>query len=252
MGTDERHQAAAAGSSETGWGGICRIDGVATFILMAYSLATMVQLVVLGGQPTTAAAAFSLLQDNRVLGLLRLDLPTVLALPLYYFVLLGLFVALRRSDTAYATLSTSLAFVGVTLALATPTALSMLSLSEKYAAATKEPVRVQLLAAGEAVLATDIWHGTGAIIGGLLLQSGAVLISVVMLRSKVFAKTVGYVGIVAHGLDLAHGLLGPLVPGVSFVLMAIAGPLYLIWFPLVGGRLLQLGQRGASPAVLEG
>lgn len=29
-------------------------------------------------------------------------------------------------------------------------------------------------------------------------------------------------------------------------------PIYLIWFPLVGRRLLQLGQRGASPTVLEG
>ena len=246
MGNDERNQAAISSSPNAGWDGLCRMGGIATFILMAYSLATMVQLVVLGGQPPTAAEAFSLLQNSRVLGLLRLDLPTMLALPMYYFVFLGLFAALRRSDAAYATLSTSLAFAGVTLVLATPTALSMLSLSEKHAAATTEPMRVQFLAAGEAVLATDIWHGTGAIIGGLLLQSGAVLISVVMLRSKVFTKTVAYVGIVTHGIDLAHELLGPLVPGAGFVLMAIAGPLYLIWFPLVGHRLLQLGRRRAS------
>jgi len=251
MGNDERNQTAFGGFGDAGWDGLCRMGGAATFILLAYSLATMVQLLVLGGPPTTAAEAFNLLRNSRVLGLLRLDLPTVLALPLYYLVFLGLFAALKRSDAAYATLSTSLAFVGVTLLLATPTALSMLSLSEKYAAATTEPVRVRFLAAGEAVLATDIWHGTGAIIGGLLLQSGAVLISVVMLRSNVFTKTVAYVGIVTHGLDLAHGLLGPVVPGAGFVLMAIAGPLYLIWFPLVGRRLLQLGRRRASPTVLD-
>ena len=249
MGNDERNQAALGGSPDAGWDALCRIGGIATFILMAYSLATMVQLVVLGGQPATAAEAFNLLQNSRLLGLLRLDLPTMLALPLYYLVFLGLFAALRRSDSAYATLSASLAFVGVTLVLATPTALSMLSLSEKYAAATTEPMRLQFLAAGEAVLAANIWHGTGAIIGGLLLQSGAVLISVVMLRSSVFSKTVAYVGIVTHGLDLAHVLLGPLVPGAGFVLMALAGPLYLIWFPLVGSRLLRLGKRRASPRV---
>jgi hypothetical protein len=247
----ERDQATGVGSDDRGWDALCWVGGVATFILMAYSLATMVQLVVLGGQPTTAAEAFSLLQNSRVLGLLRLDLPTVLVLPLYYLVFLGLFAALRRSDAAYATLSTSLAFAGVTLVLATPTALSMLSLSEKYAAATTEPMRLQFLAAGEAVMAADIWHGTGAIIGGLLLQSGAVLISVVMLRSNVFSKTVAYVGIVTHGLDLAHILMAPLVPGAGFVLMVIAGPLYLIWFPLVGRRLHQLGQRRASLPVVE-
>lgn len=251
MGNHELYQATGVGSAETGWDALCRMGGVATFILMAYSLAMMIQLVVLGGQPATAAKAFSLLQNNRVVGLLRLDLPTMLALPLYYLVFLGLFAALRRSDAAYATLSTSLAFAGVTLVLATPTALSMLSLSEKYAAATTELTRVQFLAAGEAVLAADLWHGTGAIIGGLLLQSGAVLISVVMLRSSVFSKTVAYVGIVTHGLDLAHVLLGPLVPSAGIVLMAIAGPLYLIWFPLIGRRLLQLGQRRASPPVVD-
>lgn len=251
MSNFERDQATGVGSDDRGWDTLCRMGGVATFILMAYSLATMVQLLVLGGQPTTAAEAFNLLQNSRVLGLLRLVLPTVLVLPLYYFVFLGLFAALRRSDAAYATLSTLLAFAGVTLVLATPTALSMLSLSEKYAAATTEPMRLQFLAAGEAVMAADIWHGTGAIIGGLLLQSGAVLISVVMPRSNVFSKTVAYVGIVTHGLDLAHVLMVPLVPRAGFVLMAIAGPLYLIWFPLVGRRLHQLGQRRASPPVVD-
>ena len=101
------------------------------------------------------------------------------------------------------------------------------------------------------MLATDIWHGTGAIIGGLLLQTGAVLISVVMLRSNVFSKTVAYVGIVTHGLDLAHGVLGPLVPGAGVALMVIAGPRYLVWLPLVGRRLLQLGQRLAYRTVLD-
>ena len=77
----------------------------------------------------------------------------------------------------------------------------MISLSEKYAAATTEATRAQFLAAGEAILATDIWHGTGAIIGGILVQSSAVLISVVMLHSTVFGKITAYLGIVMHGLD---------------------------------------------------
>ena len=206
----------------------------------------MVQLAVLGGPPATAGEAFSLLQNNRILGLLRLDLPTVLAMPLYYFVFLGLFASLKRADYALATLSTALAFVGVTLLLATPTALPMISLSERHAAATTEEVRVKLEAAGEAILATDIWHGTGAVMGGFLLQCGGVLISVVMLRSGVFSKTIGGVGLATHGLDLAHGVFGLLLPAAGIVLMAVAGPLYLIWFPLVGRRLLQLGRGGPS------
>ena len=220
--------------------GLCRIGGIAAMLLLIYSLAMMVQMVFLGGQPATATQAFDLLQHHRAVGLLRLDLPTVAALPLYYLLFLGLFAALRKSDRANAFLSTALAFAGVTLVLATPTALSMVQLSDKFAAATSDAVRNQLLAAGEAIMAADIWHSTGAILGGVLLQCGAVLISVVMLRGAVFSKVTAWLGIIMHGLDLAHIVGGLFLPVSGVILLAIAGPLYPFWFFLVGLRLLRL------------
>jgi hypothetical protein len=239
----------SAGSDLSGW---CRTGGIVAWILVAYSLATIVQILVLGGQPATAAEAFGLLHHNKILGLLRLDLPTVAAISLYYLLFLGLYAALRRSDRANVTLSLALVFVGVTLLLATPTALSMIPLSDKYAVAKTEATRIQILAAGEAVLATDIWHGTGAIIGGIFVQAGAVVISVVMLRSNVFSRLTAYVGIVTHGLDLVHILFGLFLPAAGFVLMALAGPLYLVWFPLVGRRLLQLAAEGRTLGMVIG
>jgi len=223
--------------------GICRIGGIAALVLIVYSLATIVQMMVLGGQPASAAQAFDLLQRHRVVGLLRLDLPTVAVMPLYYLLFLGLFAALRKVDHANALLSTALAFAGVTLVLATPTALSMLPLSDKFAAATTDAMRAQLLAAGEAIMAADIWHSTGAILGGVLLQCGAVLISVVMLRGSVFSKATAWLGIVMHSLDLAHIVGGLFLPISGVILLAIAGPLYPVWFFLVGRRLLRLAAR---------
>lgn len=219
---------------------LCRIGGVAALVLLIYSLATMIQMIVLGGQPTSAAQAFDLLQHHRIVGLLRLDLPTIVVLPLYYLLFLGFYVALRKSNHAKALLSTVLAYVGTTLVLATPTALSMIPLSDKFAASTTDTARNQLLAAGEAIMAADIWHSTSAILGGVLLQSGAVLISVVMLRGSVFTKTTAWLGIVMHGLDLAHIVAGLFVPIAGVVLMAAAGPLYPFWLVLVGLRLLKL------------
>ena len=231
--------------SHVSWSGLCRVGGIAALLLILYSLATIVQMIVLGGQPTSAAQAFDLLEHHRVVGLLRLDLPTVACLPLYYLLFLGMFAALRRSDHANALLSTLLAFAGVTLVLATPTALSMLPLSDKFAAATSDAVRNQLLAAGEAIMAADIWHSTGAILGGVLLQCGAVMISVVMLRGNVFSKATAWLGIVMHGLDLAHIVGGLFLPVSGTILLAIAGPLYPVWFLLVGLRLLKLASGNA-------
>jgi hypothetical protein len=88
----------AEGRAEPGLAGLCRAGGVAAFVLLAYSLATLVQMVVLGGPPTSATEAFEVLRGNRLVGLLRLDLPTALALPLYYLLFLGFLAALRRAD----------------------------------------------------------------------------------------------------------------------------------------------------------
>jgi hypothetical protein len=238
---DEQTEARDEKSGDAEWSGLCRTGGIAAIILIVYSLATMVQMVVLGGQPANAIEAFSLLQNHRFVGLLRLDLPTIVVMPLYYLLFLGLYAALRRTDRANAMLSTALAFAGLTLVLATPTALSMIPLSDKYAAATSDAARMQWQAAGEAVMATDIWHGTGAILGGVLLQAGAVLISFAMLRGGVFSKATAYLGIVMHGLDLLHIVCGLVAPVSGVVLLAIAGPFYPVWFFMVGRRLLQLG-----------
>lgn len=234
-------------SPDQNLGSLCRLGGLAALLLVVYTLETMVQLMVLGGPPSSAAQAFDLLQHHRVVGLLRLDLPTVLVMPLYYLLFLGLFAALRRSSYANALLSTALAFIGVTLVLATPTALSMAPLSDKFAAATSDAERSQLLAAGEALLASDIWHSAGAIVGGILVQCGAVLISVVMLRGNIFTRLTAWLGIVMHALDLAHIVGGLVLPIIGAVLMAIAGPLYPIWLTLVGLRLLKLA-KDARPA----
>ena len=145
-------------------------------------------------------------------------------------------------------LSTALAFVGVTLILSTPSVLSLIHLSNQYAAATTEARRALLLAAGEAVMSTDLWHSTGAMIGGLLLQLAGLLISVAMLKTRSFSKLTGYLGIVTHGLDLAHILIGVFVPTAGAILMVLAGPLYLIWFPLVSRRLYNLGRVEADRA----
>jgi hypothetical protein len=202
-------------------------------LLLAYSLATMISLILIGGMPETAQAGFDLLAENRLVGLLRLDVPTILFMPLYYLLFLGLYSALKTTDNTKTLVSLVLGLAGVTLVLATPSAFSFLALSDKFAAATDPAQRTYLLAAGESILASDLWHGSGARIGGLLMQTAALIFSLVMLRSPIFSKGTAWLGIVMHGLDLLHILAGFFLPTAGVILMIIAGPLYLIWFPLL-------------------
>ena len=236
-------------SSAFNWTGFCRAAGIAAFIFLFYCLVTLIQMGVLGGPPTTVGEAFRVLQQNKVVGLLRLDFPTVLVLPLYYLLFFGFFAALKDTDCNQAAIATALVFLGVTLVLAMPTVLPLMALSDKYAAATNEAAKAHFLAAGEAVLATDIWHGTGAFIGGIFVQTGAVWISVVMLNGGAFSKPTAYVGILTHGLDLAHIVFVPFLPQVAAIFMIMAGLGYPVWLFLVGRRLLQLGK--ATPSGLR-
>jgi hypothetical protein len=230
------------------WKSIYKLGGWVSLVFILYSLVTMALLVVIGGQPETAVQAFEMLQENRLIALMRLDILTLFVVPFYYVIFLGIYVALRRTNLGYATLATLISCAGVTLVLATPSVFSWLSLSHKFAAAATDIQRDQLLAAGEAILAADMWHGSGAIIGGMLMLIGVVITSIVMLQNQNFGKATAYVGVITHGLDLLRILVSFFAPAASFILMAIAGPFYLVWFPLLARDFFKLSRRDTNQA----
>ncbi len=234
---------AAPAAQATAWQTFCRMGSASTWLLMLYSLATMAILFTVGSQPLSAQEGFEMLRQNRLAGLLRLDVLSILVMPLYYLLFLGLYRALRKQAEALVTTATLLVFAGLTLFLATPSAFSWLSLSDRFAAASDPLLKSELLAAGEAILASDMWHGSGALVGGMLLQTGTLLVSVAMLGSRGFGKFTAWVGILTHGLDLLHIPLELLFPGYGNPLMFVAGPLYLLWFPLVARGFARLAKQ---------
>ncbi len=229
------------------WKSLYKLVGWVALILIVYSLATMVILFGLGFPPTTATDIFEMLGENKFAGLLRLDLLTVAVyMPLFYLVFFGLYTALKKTHRVSASIAVLLGCAGVTLFLATPSVFSWLTLSDKFAAATDDTQRTLLLAAGEAIFASDMWHGTGATIGGILIQVATTIVSIAMLTSNVFRKSTAYVGIATHGLDLAHLLLGLFFPSVGSILLQIAGTLYLVWFPLLARDFFKLSRSSSS------
>ncbi|MBV8832623.1 MAG: hypothetical protein JO108_25765 [Acidobacteriaceae bacterium] len=55
-----------------------------------------------------------------------------------------------------------------------PTVFSLARLSELHARASSDSWRSELIVAGEAVLAADVWHRSAPFLGGLLLEGGLV------------------------------------------------------------------------------
>jgi len=220
-----------------------RIGGVAAWLQLAMLVVIIVVTATLGLKPTTAQEYFSLYQDARLEGLLRDDFASLLVVGLYLGTFPGLYLALRRVDEVAVVFATLFTLIAVTITFTAHSGFSMIYLGEQYAAATTAAERAQLLAAGEAVIASDMWNSSGGYVGGLLLQGAGVLISAVMLRSRDFGKTTAYAGLLANAFDLTQHLLHPVVPSLSTILGLIAGLAYLFWFPLLGRDLSKLARR---------
>jgi hypothetical protein len=217
--------------------------GIASFLFILYTfLSIVIMQTVEGGYPATAKECFAMLADNRFMGLIRLDILTAIFIPLYYIIFLSIYQAVKKNHTLISLISLFAVAAGVTIFLAGINISSIVLLSDKYQAATSPEIKQQLLAAGEAMLATDMWVNTGVIFRGILIETGAVILSILMLKTGVFNKFIGWVGIITHSFDLASVIIGIFNAEMKEIFIYVAGPLYLIWFPLVGIRLIKMGR----------
>jgi hypothetical protein len=217
------------------------MGGVSSLLQLTLVILSAIIAIIVGSEPKTAVEYFTVLGNDGLAGLLRLDFATLLLLCLFPFTGFGILAALRRNNLPYAALAVALVFVGTILGLANHSAFSMIRLSELYAEAASAARQDQLLAVGEAMIASDMWNGTAGILAGLFMQGGFVFISFVMLRSRKFSKGTAITGMLANGLDWIHVPLLFIAPALSIVLLYIAGVFYLAWFPLLGRDLLKLG-----------
>jgi len=196
--------------------------------------------------PDTVIGWFSLLQSDRLLGLAMLNIFDIVDFALLGLMFLALYAALKRVNKGYALIATAMGLVGIAVYFSSNAALSLLSLSDQYAAATTDAQRSALLAAGQAILATGnpgtIFPGTGMYMSFFLLAAAGLVISILMLRSTVFSRATAYVGILASLCDLACCVTFAVVPASCAFLVASAGLLLMIWHILIGLRLIRLGR----------
>lgn len=232
-------------SSDVAWGSLYRIGGMAALLQLAAILAYTIALAVLGPKPAGAAEFFAIHQGSRLISVLRSDLLLLPMLGAYLGTFPAIYMALRHTRPVAAALATLFTCIAVTLCFANESTFALLHLGDQYAAAAGDAQRARLLAAGEAVIAADLWNSTGAYMSGILLQGGGVIISLAMLRSPSFSRVTAIAGLLGNALDLAQHLIHPFAPAVSAPIQMAMGPFYLVWFVMLARDLFRLGGRGA-------
>lgn len=219
---------------------LLQVGGATAWVQFAWLLLIVVAGVLLGTWPETVEGYFSMYAETPLLGLLRDDFTSLVLILLYIGLMPGIVIALWQEKPTLIFFITLLTLVVIISATATQSSFGLLYLAERYEVASTTAERTQLLAAGEAVLATNMWNSTAGFVSGIFLQGSGVVLSWVMLRSKKFGTLTGSAGIIANGFDLLQHVLHLFAPAAASVIIIFAGPFYLLWYPLMGRDLLRL------------
>jgi len=229
------------------WKSLYRVGGMAALGTLLVGLVEIGITFLPGGNTpcVTVFDWFTLLQNNSFMGLRNLGLLNILfnalAIPTFF----ALFVAHRKTSQTLAALTMIISFIGVAVFYATNRAFAMLDLSHQYALATTEAQRAILAAAGQAMLSVGQSHTSGTFIAFFLSEFAGLLISIVMLRDKLFSKANAYAGLLGFSFLLIFEICTSFVPGLRSVAMIFAmlgGILSLVWDILVARRFFQLGR----------
>lgn len=231
----------AAGSS---WKSLYKLGGTTALITVVVVLGEIAINYVPGvadasQRTVTVMDWFALFQNHWFLGLRNLGLLNLIGAALLAPTIFAIYAALRRDNEAYAAFGTILFFVGIAVYLASSRAFPMLSLSGQYASATTDAQRSLLVAAGQTMLAEGQNRA-----GILLIEFACLVISTVMLRGKVFNKATAYAGIFGNVLLMVVEIIlafARRLPEAGMVIAGGGGLSIMIWYLLVGRRLLQLG-----------
>jgi hypothetical protein len=217
------------------WNTLYKVGAIASLFLVIIIVIQFIVFII-APPPIEGSAQdwFVVFQKSNLLGLVSFELLMVVYTVLSLFVSLALSASLWRSDKALIAIFIALSVVGVVCFIASRPAFEMLSLSNQYYAATSDVQKNSLLAAGESMLA--IFHGTTFYVSYVLGSLAGIIISIVMLRSKVFSKGTAYARIASSVFDF-----GLFIPVVGLYISLFSVVFLLIFNILVAKKLFKLG-----------
>jgi hypothetical protein len=133
-------------------------------------------------------------------------------------------------------------FFGISIFFANNTGFAILSLSKQYATAGSESERIILESSCRSLIA--LFNVNAFMISYVIVSGAWLVISMVMLKSRIFTRFTAYSGIIAGG----SAIVAEVFENTSRSLYEVAIALYFaamvflfIWVLLTGRRLLRIG-----------
>ena len=191
-------------------------------------------------EPATVLEWFTLLEGNKVVGLILLGIVDLINYALVGLLFLAVYGALRKVNKTAMGMAILLSMVSISVYFASNQALGFLHLSQQYQAATSDAQRSIYLGAGEAIAANI--QGTGWYVSLFFIYLAGLIIALVMLNSNVFNKVTAWTGVLANGFGL---LLFPALiftPDIAWLPPSLSAPFRVTWYVLIAIRLFKLAK----------
>ena len=164
------------------------------------------------GNTTSIEAIFTVLQTDRMGGLISLDLSMLLIAPLNILMFLAIYATLKRENESWALIALVAALIAVVLVIVCRPLVELTVLSDHYAAATDPTEKLRYLAAGE-VLRSSL-DGTAWMMQTVFFMVAGLINCLLMLRTSFFSKATAWLGIINSVIGL-----GFFLPGVGLLFL---------------------------------
>ncbi len=223
------------------WGPLYRAGGVAALLYVVLVLIPIALIFIAPVPPDEGRALLEYVAAHKVVYLTQLVCFVGLSVPALV-VFTAVAVALKGLNKTVAAIGGLFGIVSEVIALATgssPQSLhgGLVVLSNSYVVADTDAERARLVSAADALIAT-----TNAVGWGGVLAAAAILILSVIMRSGVFGKAVGNLGVATGAVGIVSELLQPVL-GFAYLLYGLLLP---AWFAVVGWKLLRLDRRNVE------
>lgn len=236
-------------TTEKQWKSVYTLGGITTIITLIGILLDVIIGNITGGNlsalPQTAVDRFIQFQNHPFLGLYNLDFLNIINQMVLIPTFIALYAIHRNVNKPYSFLALVIFLFGSVLMVANNTALTMLELSHKYFSVTNEAQKQLYAAAGESMLASSAHGSPGVFLGFFIPNVANLLISVVMLKGKIFSKINSWLGIIGSILMMFYVIVINFVSGVETMATAIAMPgglLLMAWMITFTIKLFRLSK----------
>ncbi len=221
---------------DTKWKDLFKIGGISFILTTALVLFAIIAYFIWPYSPDEKSTEeiLSILVNDKIGGLISLDLIMLVTIIIYIFPILSLYVALKPVNESYALIALVFGLMAVVTVITSRPLVEISLISDKFANAISETDRNKYLSLAESFRL--MFDGTAWVLQTFFLLISGLISSLLMLKSKMFNNKIAWIGIISSLIGLCFW-----IPKIGIVLLFLNTILTIIWCPLVARVFIKYG-----------